>query len=95
MLTFIHTNMSLIGFKEWLSKMAPDGAGDILSNRSNADLNYGKFVRSNRTQVDNKSGPAEIDPEKMYLGSSKKQHANRDNINLGDENGIFNTSTRK
>lgn len=90
--------MSLIGFKEWLSKTAPDGAGNIWSNRSNADLNYGKFVRSRHTQVDNnKSGPAELDPEKMYLGISKKQSQsiNKDNTNLGDANGIFNSSTNQ
>lgn len=87
-----------MGFKEWLSKTAPEGAGDIWSNRSNADLNYGRFVRSRHTQVDNsKSGLAEFDPEKMYLGISKKpsQKINIDNTNLGDKNGILNTSTNQ
>lgn len=90
--------MSLLGFKEWLSKTTPDGAGEIWSNRSNADLNYGIFVRSRHTQADNnKSGPAEIDPEKMYLGDSKKQtqKINIDNTNLGDKDAIFNPSTSK
>lgn len=86
--------MNLLGFKEWLSRTAPDGAGQSWSNRSDTDLNYGKFVRSRHTQMNNnKSGPAEIDPEKMYLGNSKNQNKqiNRDNTNLGDANGIFNT----
>lgn len=88
--------MSLMGFKEWLSKTASDEAGSIWSNRSDADLNYGKFVRSRHTQVDNKSGPAELDPEKMYLGISKKPiDKDKDNTNLGDANGIFNSSTRE
>jgi hypothetical protein len=86
--------MSLLGFKEWLSKTAPDGAGEIWSNRSNADLSYGHGLRSKRTQMDrdpSKSGQAEIDPEKMYLGKPKKQPI--DTHNLGDENGIFTSST--
>lgn len=78
-----------MGFRDWLSKTMPDGTGGNWGNRSDADLDYGRFARSKRH---NASGQVELDPEKMYLGITKKptKTVNIDNTNLGDENVIFN-----
>lgn len=98
----------LIGFKEWLSKWAPDGAGEIWDNRSNADLDFGRTgARSKNVAPDNKrrkrhdyldkaedpdepedqdtTGPAEIDPEMLFLGVPKKRLEKLNNrFNTGD-----------
>jgi len=83
--------MSLSGFKEWLSKTAPEGGGEIWDNRSNADLDFGRTGAKSRYVSQNKSGQVEIDPEKLFFGISKKRNPKLDtekNSNTGgsDEN---------
>jgi hypothetical protein len=96
--------MNRLGFKEWLSKLAPDGAGEIWDNRTNADLDFGrtgarsKYRASERKKPplgedepedQDTAGPAEIDPEKLFLGVPKKrvEKLNRKS-NIGDEYGL-------
>jgi len=67
--------MSLIGFKEWLSKTAPEGGGEIWDNRTNADLDFGRTgakSKYGRQGDKDKSGQVELDPEKLFFGISKK-----------------------
>lgn len=62
-------------FKEWLSKTSPEGAGEIWDNRSNADLDFGRTgAKSKHVASDTKAGQVEFDPEKLFLGRSKKKN---------------------
>lgn len=78
--------MSLIGFKEWLSKTAPEGGGEIWDNRSNADLDFGRTGARSKNVAPDKSGQVELDPEKLFFGISKKRNPKLDrdkNSNTG------------
>lgn len=65
--------MRLIGFKEWLSKTAPEGGGEIWDNRSNADLHFGRTGAKSKNVSQDKSGQVEFDPDKLYCGVPKKR----------------------
>lgn len=82
--------MRLSGFKEWLSKTAPEGGGEIWDNRSNADLGFGRTGAKSKNVSPDKSGQVEFDPEKLFLGTPKKQSRKIDkgtNPNIGDNYG--------
>ena len=64
----------MLSFKEWLSKDSPEGAGEIWDNRSNQDLGFGRTgARSKNTAKQIKPEKSGIDPEKLFLGVSKKR----------------------
>ena len=63
-------------FREWLSKMAPEGGGEIWDNRSNSDLDFGRTGAKSKNVSPNKSGQAEFDPEKLFLGKKKLNRGN-------------------
>ena len=80
--------MSLLGFKEWLSKTAPEGGGEIWDNRSNADLDFGRTGAKSKNVSQDKSGQVEMDPEKLFFGISKKRCPKLDkdnNSNIGGD----------
>lgn len=85
--------MNLIGFKEWLSKTAPEGGGEIWDDRTNADLDFGRTGAGSRNRHkgnQNKPGQVEIDPEKLFFGISKKCNPKLDrdkNSNIGGNYG--------
>lgn len=61
-------------FKEWLSKTAPEGGGEIWDNRSNSDLDFGRTGARSKNVMPNRSGQAEFDPERLFLRMSKKRN---------------------
>lgn len=60
-------------FKEWLSKTAPEGAGEIWDNRSNADVAFGRTgAKSKNVTADTKTDQiSDFDPDKMFKGQCK------------------------
>lgn len=81
--------MSLISYKEWLSKSSPEGGGEIWDNHSNADLNFGRTGAKSKNNSQDKIGQGNrIDPEKLFFGFSKKKIEKLDtnNPNNGDKN---------
>ena len=85
--------MAVIRYKEWLSKTAPEGGGEIWDNRSNSDLGFGRMSGAKSKNVSpDKSGQAELDrrrrrctPEKLF-GVEKAQDDNLDTGNIGGNN---------
>lgn len=56
-------------FKEWLSKTAPEGAGEIWDNRSNADVAFGRTgAKSKNVSSDKMDQTSNFNPEKMFHG---------------------------
>lgn len=64
--------MRFFTFREWLSKTAPEGAGEIWDNRSNSDLDFGRTGAKSKNVAPNKSGHVEFDPDKLFLGKKSK-----------------------
>jgi hypothetical protein len=69
--------MSITGFKEWLSKDSPEGGGEIWDNRSNSDFGFGLTGAKSKYVAQDKSGQVELDPERLFFGTSKKNKNNK------------------
>jgi len=81
--------MFKLSFKEWL-KESPEGAGEIWDNRSNADLGFGRAGAKSKNVADGTTpGQVEFDPDKLFLGKSKKKKCRQINTDstIGGING--------
>ena len=67
--------MSLISYKEWLSKSSPEGGGEIWDNHSNADLNFGRTGAKSKNNSQDKIGQGNrIDPRKVIFWLFQKEN---------------------
>lgn len=80
----------LISFKEWLKKEfhmhSPEGPGDIWSQHSNVDQDFGRTGAKSKNVMSNKSGQVDFDPDELFLGKKSKKKCrqiNKDTDILG------------
>jgi hypothetical protein len=65
-------------FKEWFleadSLTSPDGGGEIWTNRSNADRDFGRTGAKSKTVGDGVTPEkTDFDPDELFLGKDKKR----------------------